>query len=434
MLLIFAPKITPRLRYIFDFIFNDILGTDFQITTDKDEFIRSNSPKLNYSSAPFGNEMFVPAANLLFERGIREQELSFNIWNETPVLFYTHPRYEFPFDLFAASFYLITRYEEYLPHLRDIYDRYNPSASVAVKKKFVHKPVVDQWALHFKKFLSKNFPEIQYRERKYNYISTIDIDNAYAYLEKGLLRSTAAYIRSLLKFELKDFSDRLRSQLGLMHDPYDTYTMQLEIQKKYNIKVIYFFLLGDYDLNDKNVSYDSQRYRSLIQYLSDIADTGIHPSFASNALPQKLNKEIARLSKTSRREVKKSRQHFLKLQFPHTYRQLLENDITDDYSMGFAQITGFRAGTCTAFRFYDLDREEMTKLKVHPFAVMDATLRYYMNISPQESGAHILSLINEVKAVNGTFISLWHNESLSDYKQWKGWKNVYEEVVRLAVS
>jgi hypothetical protein len=241
---------------------------------------------------------------------------------------------------------MVTRYEEYLPHLRDMYDRYNPSISVAVKKRFVHKPVVDQWILQFKKFLQKNFSSLTFRERRYSYISTIDIDNAYAYREKGFLRSAAAYTRSLLQLKLKDFSDRFRSQFGLMHDPYDTYTMQLEIQKKYRIKMIYFFLLGDYDLNDKNVSYDSQKYRSLIQYLSDVAETGIHPSFASNTQPEKLHKEILRLRSTSKREVKKSRQHFLKLQFPHTYRQLLENDITDDYSMGFAQTTGFRAGTC----------------------------------------------------------------------------------------
>jgi hypothetical protein len=434
MLLVYAPKITPRLHYIFDFVFNDVLGTEFKVTTDKDEFQGSDLPKLNYSTTPFVNEVFVPAVNLIFEKGIREQDLSFNIWNDMPVLFYLHPRFEFPFDLFSASFYLITRYEEYLPHLRDTYDRYNPSASIAVKKRFVHKPVVDQWILQFKKYLQKNFPELTFKERKYNYISTIDIDNAYAYREKGFLRSAAAYTRSLLQFKFNDFSDRLRSQLGWMHDPYDTYALLLEIQKKYKIKMIYFFLLGDYDLNDKNVSYDSQRYRSLIQYLSDVAQIGIHPSFASNAEPQKLHTEILRLSKTSKREVKNSRQHFLKLQFPQTYRKLLENDITDDYSMGFAQTTGFRAGTCTAFRFYDLDREEVTKLKVHPFAVMDATLRYYLNISPQESIPHIQSLINEVKAVNGTFISLWHNESLSDYKQWKGWRNVYEETVRLAVS
>ena len=434
MLLVYTTQITPRIHYIFDFIFNDILGTEFRLTTNKEEFIKSDAAKLNYSNAPFGNEVFVPAAGLLFEKGIREQELSFNLWNEIPVLFYSHPRYAIPFDLFAASFYMVTRYEEYLPHIRDLYERYNPSAAVAVKKKFVQKPVVDLWVMQLKELLSKKIPGIKFKERKYRYISTIDIDNAYAYLEKGFLRSTAAYIRSLMTVELGDFSDRLRSHLGLMRDPYDTYPLQLEIQKKYGVNTIYFFLLGDYDLNDKNVSFSSLRYRSLIQYLSDVADTGIHPSFASNAHPEKLPKEIARLAKTSRREVKKSRQHFLKLQFPQTYRQLLENDITDDYTMGFAQVTGFRAGTCTAFRFYDMDSEETTKLRIHPFAVMDATLRHYMKMSPQESVQHMDSLIKEVKSVKGTFISLWHNESLSDYKQWKGWKNVYEEMVRLAVA
>src|SRR5436189_2036816 len=127
MLLIYVPKITSRLHYIFDFILNDILGTDFKITTDKDEFITSDLSKINYSSTQFNNELIVPAANLLFEKGIREQELSLNIWNDIPVLFYSHPRYELPFDVFAASFYMVTRYEEYLPHLRDLYDRYNPS-------------------------------------------------------------------------------------------------------------------------------------------------------------------------------------------------------------------------------------------------------------------------------------------------------------------
>ncbi|MBK5284216.1 MAG: hypothetical protein JJE25_02345, partial [Bacteroidia bacterium] len=101
-------------------------------------------------------------------------------------------------------------------------------------------------------------------------------------------------------------------------------------------------------------------------------------------------------------------------------------------TMGYAQITGFRAGTCTAFRFYDLDREETTQLLIHPFAVMDATLKYYMKMSPEESLPHIRQLIDEVKKVDGTFISLWHNESLSDYKQWTGWKNVFEEMVEMA--
>ncbi|HLG35464.1 MAG TPA: polysaccharide deacetylase family protein [Bacteroidia bacterium] len=434
MFLIYAPKKSSRLLYITDFIFREIFGIEFRSTTDKTEFQQHASAKLNYSDAQFSSEPFIYSSNLLFEKGIREQELNFNLLHETPVLFYSHPRYEFPFDIFAASFYLITRYEEYLPHLRDNHDRYLPNTSVASKKNFVNKPVVDIWAYQLRNYLKKFFPDLKFRERQYRFISTIDIDNAFAYLEKGFMRTTGAYLRSLMKLELKDFKDRLYSHLGLMYDPFDTYAMQLDIQKKYNLRTIYFFLLGDYDLNDKNVSASSFRFRSLIKYLADYSDAGIHPSFASSDSPQKVKIEILRLSKIVRRDIRKSRQHFLKLKFPQTYRTLIENDITDDYTMGYAHTTGFRAGTCTSYRFYDLDNEEMTSLNIHPFAVMDATLKYYLKLSPEESLVQIGQLIQEIKKVDGTFISLWHNESLSDYKEWKGWKYVFEEMIKLAVK
>jgi hypothetical protein len=434
MLLLYAPKKSSRLHYIADFLLKEILGIEFRITTDEKEFQQYPSAKLNYSEAQFSAEPFIHSAHMLFERGVSEPELNFNLWNETPVLFYSHPRHEFPFDVFSAAFYLVSRYEEYLPHLRDNYDRYLPNTSIASKKNFINRPVVDIWAYQLKNYLLKHFPSIEFRERKYKFISTIDVDNAYAYLEKGFMRTTGAYLRSLFSFEFGDFKDRLYSQLGFMQDPYDTYEMQLAIQKKYNLKTIYFFLLGDYDMNDKNVSAGSFRFRSLIKYLADYAEVGIHPSFASNENPKKVRKEILRLNKIVRRDIKNSRQHFLKLIFPQTYRTLIENDISDDYTMGYAHTTGFRAGTCTSFRFYDLDNDEVTSLRIHPFAVMDATLKYYLKLSPEDSLLTIKQLVDEVKKVDGTFISLWHNESLSNYKQWQGWKYTFEEMIKMAVK
>jgi hypothetical protein len=133
-------------------------------------------------------------------------------------------------------------------------------------------------------------------------------------------------------------------------------------------------------------------------------------------------------------EVTKSRQHFLKLTLPETYRNLIDLDITDDYTMGFASQVGFRASICSPFNFYDLDMELETKLKIHPFAVMEGTLKYYMNVQPEDAMQKIKPLIDQAKAVNGNFISLWHNDTLSDQKLWQGWRSVYEDMVKYAVD
>jgi hypothetical protein len=376
--------------------------------------------------------LFFYATRLLFEKGIEDQQITVFDWQNIKAFFATHPKYILPFDPFAASFYLVSRYEEYLPHLRDDHDRYQTTESLAYQKNFLNKPLVNNYACLIRDLLKQRYPGLMFQERKYRFISTIDIDNAWAYLEKGFMRTAGAYARSVFKLDFEDFMQRTRSLAGLQKDPYDTYELQFELQRKYRYRAIYFFLLGEYGLNDKNVPVDSRKFRSLIKSIADYAEAGIHPSYGSNKNPLRLKKELNELSKILKREVTKSRQHFLVLKLPETYRRLIELDITDDYTMGYALQVGFRASICTPFYFYDLDNEQITSLKIHPFAVMDATLKYYMKVSPSEAMSHILPLIDEVRKVNGDFISLWHNESLSESKVWSGWRIVYEQMVAAA--
>lgn len=434
MLIIYSSSITLRLKYIFDLIFHDLLGAKYSITTNKEEFISYDGPKFNYSDEPFGKELFFYAAHLLFEKGIRDQNLAVFDWNGTKAFFATHPKYVFPFDPFAASFYLVSRYEEYLPHIRDEHDRYDTRESLAYQKNFLHKPLVNIWAIMIKDELQKRFPAIVFAQKKYKFISTIDIDNAYAFLEKGIMRTAGGYARSLVNMDAEDLGMRTKVLLGAEKDPYDTYDLQLELQKKHKFKTIYFILLGEYGTNDKNVPAGSKKLRSLIKSLADYSEVGIHPSYDSNKIKGNLKKEVSTLSRILKREVTKSRQHFLILNLPVTYRQLIDLDITDDYTMGYALQVGFRASICSTYYFYDLDMEQATQLRVHPFAVMDATLKYYMKVPPEEAMNYIKPLIEEVKAVNGTFISLWHNESLSDNRLWAGWKTVYEQMVEFAAD
>jgi len=160
-------------------------------------------------------------------------------------------------------------------------------------------------------------------------------------------------------------------------DPYDTYGYQMEIHKQYSISPIYFFLLGDYGLNDKNIPFKNKTFQSLIKYISDYCEVGIHPSYASNSNIEILTEEISRLQKITHRNTSKSRQHFLKLNLPNTYRNLIDNDIEADYTMGYAEKSGFRASICSPFYFYDLDTELETKLQIFPFTIMEATYQLY---------------------------------------------------------
>lgn len=434
-LLIYTQKDSPRLRYIFDLILTDILGLSYKITHETETFRTHQGPRFSYGDHPVDEELFFFASRLLFEKGIEDQQINVFDWKGMPVFFGTHPKYSLPFDLFAASFYLVSRYEEYLPHIKDEHLRFSPRQSLAYQKNFLHRPLVNIWVNELKEILRQRFPGLVFSAPHYRYISTFDIDSAFAFREKGMMRHAGSMLLSLLKFDLRKIWERIGVLAGLHPDPYDTYEWQLEVCRKYHLKQIYFFLVGDYGEFDKNIPVEGSRnFRSLIKSIADYAEVGIHPSYQSNLDKQQLSKEIRRLNKVLKREVVKSRQHFLKVTFPDTYRNLLEFDILEDYSMGYASETGFRASICTPFRFYDLDLDVGTRLTLVPFMLMDGTMKDYLKISPDEAIRRAHSLIDEVRAVNGTFVTLWHNQSVNDLEEWKGWKRVYEEIVAYAMK
>ncbi len=97
--------------------------------------------------------------------------------------------------------------------------------------------------------------------------------------------------------------------------------------------------------------------------------------------------------------------------------------------MGFQDHIGFRAGTCTPFKWFDLTKNKTSELTIYPFCVMDVTLKNYMKLSEKEAEKVILKLLESVKKVNGTFISIFHNDSISNYGEWESWKELYEKLI-----
>lgn len=434
-ILIYSPVKTGRVRYVFRLVFEDILKVPHKLTADLEEFQSSDLPKFSYGEEAHSDDLFFKSSGLLFTRGIEHVELEPFEFDGSKAFFPVYLKNSaLPFDVFSAIFYLVSRYEEYLPFVKDTHGRFTAHLSISAKLHILSKPMVNIWAIKIKEILELKYPALVFPKRQYKFIPTYDIDSAYAYTQKGLVRTTGGYILALHDLQLRDIAHRTRVLAGREKDPFDTFDLQIAYQKEYNLKPIYFFLFAHYGQYDKNINIRNSRFRFLVKSIGDYASVGIHPSYNTVEHPDLLKKEIKNLRSVLNKDITCSRQHFLRIVLPSTYRNLIENDITDDFSMGYAALPGFRAGICTPFNFYDLDLEIETKLRIHPFAVMDGTLNDYLGLTPADAIDEIKALIKEVKKVDGTFISLWHNESLSDQKRWKGWKRVYEQLIKNAIE
>ncbi|MEA3505205.1 MAG: polysaccharide deacetylase family protein, partial [Bacteroidota bacterium] len=317
---------------------------------------------------------------------------------------------------------------------KDTHGRFNAHESIAYKNGFLDKPVVNIWAYKIRDILIKRYPDMPFKKRDFTFTPTYDIDLAFSYRGKGFLRSIGGYLKSLSQGNFKDILQRTQVLWGFKSDPYNTFLYQINLHKRFNLTPLYFVLYAQYGQYDKNTPIKNRRFQILIKHLADYADVGIHPSYASNNNYEVLKNEIKNLSLTLNREITFSRQHYLKLAIPSTYRNLINLDIHNDYTMGFAAEPGFRAGTCDSYKFYDLDLELSTNLRIHPFTLMEGSLKDYKNINPKEAFPHIKKLVDAVKEVDGTLITLWHNHSLNDDINEGRWKKPYEEMIEYIES
>ncbi|GAB1418025.1 hypothetical protein MASR2M12_07900 [Bacteroidales bacterium] len=434
-LLVLVPKTTNRLRYAFDLVMHRLLGLEYRFTTDIGSFSQFPGWRMVYGEKAVEGVAFFKARHLLFEREIVSQEINPFDFEGVKAIFPVYDRNSLlPFDLFAASFFLVSRYEEYLPFSPDRYGRFEATSSCLHTMGMLQKPLVNIWSRHLARVLQAAIPRLSCCFPAYSFQPTYDIDAAWAYLHKGPFRGIGATLRDLLKRDFNEIKARNSVILKKQPDPFDTFELQLELQKRYRLRPVYFILFAEYGLNDKNTPVRNPHFRQLIKHLADYAPVGIHPSFGSFLNKPKLRSEISTLAAVLNREVTKSRQHFLRLSLPATYHHLIDLDITDDYTMGYASQPGFRAGIATSFPFYDLDHDLPTNLHIHPITLMDGTLRDYLALEKEKAIQMAFQLCQEVKEVGGTFTTLWHNESLSNQKRWAGWLDIYEEIIRFATA
>ncbi|MBR9914138.1 MAG: hypothetical protein GYB32_04825 [Algicola sp.] len=427
MLLVYTHKITPRLRYTFKHLCTRILGIPVSFTTTIEEFIAHDNLKMSYTRQPLSNEIFIRNHELLFEQGLSDVDINVQDWEDTKCFFSTGDKSALPFDIFGASFYLLSRYEEYLPHVKDTYGRFTATESLAFKHQFLNQPVVDIWAYKFKRVLQERFEAFEFPERHYQVKPVVDVPMAYYFKQKGLMRTLGGTLNDLYRFKLRQLYQRYMVLFGFKRDPYDSFKWIINKQKQYPFKFTVFFLIGDYSTYDKNINVNKKKFVSLIKSVADYCRVGLKASYFSLDDMSILKKEKKKMEFITNYELQASRNSFSKINLPMSYRNLIELEIKEDYTMGYLNYMGFRAGTCTPFLFYDLDYETQTPLLIHSFHCIDYSLLKFQ--SQLDKKQVLQRLINTVKQVNGTFTPVFHNYTFGSDPRWKGFRKLFTQIL-----
>lgn len=421
MLTIYTDYITERLKYTLSIIFDD-RGIAWELTDDSSFYENAEGPKFYYSAdLLLQDTLEIEASELLFDEGLKNYDLSKIDWEGVKVL-----SFDGITDVLASVFYAVSLYDDYLRTSKDKHGRNIGRHSVLFRNNWLEKLMVERWSLALIGLIEReNNCSLNALPIPFKYLPTFDIDNAFAYRLKGGLRKQMSVFRDVLKGDKKRLAERRLVLSGKQKDPYDTFDLIEEIAKKEgDVKV--FWLLGNYGKFDKNIHPKNKEFRTLIQHVSIFADCGLHPSYQSNSQANKLAIEKLRLEEILGRKVTHTRQHFLKVELPSTFRALEANGFTDDYSLGYADQLGFRAGIARPFFWFDLLENRKSNLRLHPISYMDGTLNEYMKLSIDEAKEKIAELRREVENFGGEFIALWHNETIGDYGIWKGWKKLLD--------
>jgi len=407
-------------------VFTRILGIEVSYTTKVEDFIKHSGAKITYTKQPLQNEFFVRSNDLLFEQGINDIQINVVDWEGTPCFFTASENSSIPFDIFSASFYLLSRYEEYLPHVKDVHGRFSPKDSLAYKNDFLRLPVVDIWANKLLDRLLERFPDLEIKRKSYKYTSIIDVSTSHCYAHRGFTRSLAGFLLDLGNFRLRRLFKRIAVWFKPKNDPYNNFAFLIDIKKKYNLNCMFFFQFASYSTYDKNVSPNNNSFRFLIKSIADYCKVSLATSYSSFNDAELLKKEKKNLEGVINRQVEYSKIRYNRVDVPQTYRDLVDAGFTDDFTMGYTHEIGFRAGTSFPFYLYDINMEVQQPIRVHSFAFHDYAL--HEDTSLNDILEKVKALYQEAKKVNGELISVFSNELLGTEHN-IDWKGTYKNII-----
>lgn len=326
-------------------------------------------------------------------------------------------------DILAASFFMLSRWEEMVIPERDKHERFPASASVACKQSLLDRPVVDEYALILRTWLRKLVPNWQPKKKDFNIKLTHDIDHIRQFYP----------IKIALKVFRRGFSDP-KSLLNFLFPSTDPFLIGLyrlaDLAERYGYtNTAFYFLVDQPLLYGSHFNIFSRISKRCIADLQQRGfEIGFHSGYNTLFDFSRFRAEKELLDEILGEAYYGGRQHYLRFRVPETWRYWEKAGLLYDTSMGYAEREGFRCGTCHAFAPFDIEQDRELDLQEYPLIVMDGTLIIYRAYTPEEGLERTLLLANRCKRVEGTFTLLWHNVTFS--KEGEAWEETYEKILK----
>lgn len=422
---------SSRALYAVEELLRGILGWEVVRVASVEELAHVDGPKLTYGQVRVPGALHVVPHGWLNSTGLALFDPQVVEVGDLPMLFPVDGG-DLPFDPFAAVFFQLSRFEEWVGLEQDKHGRPITEQLHAVRHGYVHRPVVDEWALLLATTWRKMDPSVPLPQRSYRQFVTVDLDNGLKYLGRPLWRSCGSLVRDLLNGRWAEVPKRLRVLSGAARDPFILDEAVRSLFQKAAQRTIFFVLAAPRGEWDHAVPVEHSAYAPQLRALAERFEVGLHPSYFSSDRPTLIADERARLQQVIQRPVDRSRQHFLKLRVDSTLAELERSGFTEEHSLGLHDTLGFRCGTCTPYRWYDLATERPTSLVVHPFTVMDNTLREKLHLDVADAVEAVRPIIAAVKRVDGTFIGLWHESFLEATDEAPSWRTAILRIIEEA--
>lgn len=349
--------------------------------------------------------------------------------------------YVIHYDLLGLTYWMLNRVEEVGRTDLDNHGRFPAIHSHAYQHDYLERPIVDEWLHILGQVIQKQWPHVKLKQHEFSMKVSHDVDapSMFGFARpKQLLRSMAV---SLIKH--KDFKSmvaapwiRLNSKQRLHPaDPYNTLDWLMDISETYNLTSAFYFICGRTSDMDADYEPEHPAIRDLIRRIYERGhEIGLHPSYATYQSPELIQKEAARLRKILQEEgIIQSevggRMHYLRWEHPTTLQAWNDAGMAYDSTLSYADLPGFRCGTCFEYPAFNTVIQELLKVRIRPLVAMECTIiaNRYMGLGyGPEAENKFEELKDKCRKVNGCFTLLWHNSHFTNALD----KKFYERVIQ----